>query len=197
MLWQWSGHTFFCGIFIIEETMKTNALSVANYFIDLAQRDNMPITQLGLMKRVYIAYGFCLAMLDKSIFDERFDRVEAWKYGPVIPSVYHSFKQHKDKPITEKTVAMNWNPEKEEAEYITPKLEDDEVKKVIDFVWNRYKGFTESEMVSLTHREGTPWSLCYVPNMNAVIPDSFTKLYYQKLVRNILIANGFKDKYKL
>lgn len=30
--------------------MRDNALSVANYFIDLAKRDNKPITQLGLMK---------------------------------------------------------------------------------------------------------------------------------------------------
>ena len=184
-------------LYMEETVMKTNALSVANYFIDLAQRDNSQITQLGLMKRVYIAYGFCLAMLDKSIFDERFDRVEAWKYGPVIPSVYHSFKQYKDKPITEKTVIMEWDEQKGIARYVTPELEEKEVKKVIEFVWNRYRGFTDSEMVSLTHRDGTPWALCYVPNMNAVIPDSFTKLYYQKLVRNILISNGFKDKYNL
>ena len=191
MLWRWSGHTFFCGNFcIMEETdMKTNALSVANYFIDLAKRSNTPITQLGLMKRVYIAYGFCLAMLDKSMLDERFDRVEAWKYGPVIPSVYHSFKQYKDKPITEKTVIMEWDEQKGLAHYVTPELEDKEAKKIVEFVWNRYKGFSESEMVSLTHKDGTPWALCYVPNMNAVIPDSFTKLYYQKLIRNILATN--------
>lgn len=171
--------------------MKTNALSIANYFIELAQRENTPITQLGLMKRVYIAYGFCLAMLDKSILDDRFDRVEAWKYGPVIPSVYHSFKQYKNNPITEKTVMMLWDDDKMEAEYITPELKDKEVKKVVDFVWNRYHGKTDSEMVALTHRNGTPWSLCYVPNMNAVIPDSFTKLFYQKLISNILKENGY------
>ena len=177
--------------------MKTNALSVANYFIDLAQRDKATITQLGLMKRVYIAYGFCLAMLDKSILDERFDRVEAWRYGPVIPSVYHSFKQYKNSPITDKTVIMEWDAQTEQAHYVTPKLEDEDAKKIVEFVWHRYRGFTDSEMVSLTHREGTPWALCYVPNMNAVIPDSFTKLYYQKLVRNILLANGHGEKYNI
>lgn len=177
--------------------MKTNALSVANYFIDLARRDKTTITQLGLMKRVYIAYGFCLAMLDKSILDERFDRVEAWRYGPVIPSVYHSFKQYKNNPITDRTVIMEWDAQTEQAHYVTPKLEDEDAKKIVEFVWNRYRGFTDSEMVSLTHREGTPWALCYVPDMNAVIPDSFTKLYYQKLVRNILLANGHGEKYNI
>lgn len=188
---------FFHGIFVYTLNMKTNALSVANYFIDLAQKSNTSITQLGLMKRVYIAYGFCLAMLDKSILDERFDRVEAWRYGPVIPSVYHSFKLYREKPITEKTVIMDWDDQKGEAHYVTPELEDEDVKKIVEFVWNRYRGFTDSDMVSLTHREGTPWSSCYVPGMNAVIPDSFTKLYYQKLVRNILIANGYGEKYNI
>ena len=75
--------------------MKDNALSVANYLIDLAKKENKNLTQLGLMKRVYIAHGFSLAINKESLLDNRFDKVEAWKYGPVIPSVYHSFKQYK------------------------------------------------------------------------------------------------------
>lgn len=67
--------------------MKDNALSVANYFIDLAKKENKNLTQLGLMKRVYIAHGFSLAINKESLLDKRFDKVEAWKYGPVIPSV--------------------------------------------------------------------------------------------------------------
>lgn len=89
--------------------MKTNALSVANYFIDLAQKDNKPIHLLGLVKRVYIAHGFALALLGRELLDSRFDKVEAWRYGPVIPSVYHSFKQYRTKEIKEKTVVMEWD----------------------------------------------------------------------------------------
>ena len=51
--------------------MKDNALSVANYFIDLANKENKPITQLGLMKRVYIAHGFSLAINKKSLLDSK------------------------------------------------------------------------------------------------------------------------------
>lgn len=66
--------------------MKTNALSVANYFIELAHKEGKPIHLLGLVKRVYIAHGFALALLHRGLLDPRFDKVEAWRYGAVIPS---------------------------------------------------------------------------------------------------------------
>lgn len=166
--------------------MRLNALSIANYFIDLAESEGTTITQLGLMKRVYASYGFGLAILNRSIIDDRFDTVQAWKYGPVIPSVYHTFKRFKGSPITDKSVLEIWDDEKEEAIYITPELEDNDVKGVVKMVWERYKGISDREMVSLTHRNGTPWDLCYIPEMNAAIPESFTKLYYSKLVSSIL-----------
>lgn len=171
--------------------MNINALSVANYFIELAHKENRPIHLLGLVKRVYIAHGFSLAMLDKPLIDPRFDRVEAWKYGPVIPSVYHSFKQYKASPITEPTVIMecdeNFTPT-----FITPTLTDEKAKMIVEMVWSRYRNYTDSQLVSLTHREGTPWGACYVPGENREIPDRFTKFFYSKLVK--IILNNAKEK---
>lgn len=167
-------------------SMKDNALSVANYFIDLAQAEDKPITQLGLMKRVYIAHGFSLAINDKSLLNDRFDKVEAWKYGPVIPSVYHSFKMFRSNPITEKTVVVEWDEKKNEPIFITPELEDEEDKKIVEMVWKRYHDYSDKEMVDLTHRKGTPWSVCYVPNQNRPIPDEITALYYQRLIEIVL-----------
>ena len=53
-------------------------------------------------------------------------------------------------------------------------------------VWKRYRDFTDAEMVTLTHRKGTPWSVCYVPEQNVPIPDEVTALYYEKLVETVL-----------
>lgn len=171
--------------------MNNNALSVANYFIDLSIRDRKDLKLLGLMKRVYIAYGFGLVMLEKSIIDNRFDSVEAWKYGPVIPSVYHSFKSHEKNPITNKTVASRCN-NNIDVEYFTPTIECNDVKRVIEFVWNRYDGMSDRDIVELTHRDGTPWSACYQAGANVEIPESFTKLYYEKIIDDLVnsIRNG-------
>lgn len=50
--------------------MRTNAISIANYFIDKANENREgrhPFTLLRLVKYVYIAYGFGMAILDKKL----------------------------------------------------------------------------------------------------------------------------------
>lgn len=161
--------------------MNPNATALANYFIDIAKRDGVELKQLGLMKRVYITHGFALAVLDRGALDDRFDRVEAWKNGPVIPSVYHSFKHNLDKPITEKSVVMRLDGS--EMKFETPKLDDDEIRQVADFVWERYKEFNDFDLVNLTHKEGSPWHKCYIEGANMTIPDLYTRMYYKSLLR--------------
>lgn len=173
--------------------MNMNALSVANYFIMLAKKEDTPITQLGLMKRVYIAHGFSLAIHRKSLLDKRFDKVEAWKYGPVIPSVYHSFKQYKAAPIAEQTVVMEWDDVKNEPVFVTPILEDSDAVSIVEMVWKRYHEYSDSELVALTHRPGTPWSVCYRPEENREIPDGITAEYYEQVVEIARKLHGRED----
>ena len=162
--------------------MKDNALSVANYFIGLALKERRDIRPLKLMKLVYIAYGYALAMLGRSILNPRFDRVEAWKFGPVIPSVYHSFKIYGNGPITKKTVTLtNLDGDTE-----TPELHDDEAKKICAYVWRRYGlNYTDNELVTIMHGSGTPWGKVYVEGMNNTIPEIYTKIYYGELVKRL------------
>ena len=170
--------------------MKTNALSVANYFIELAQKEGTPVHLLGLVKRVYIAHGFALALLEHGLLDSRFDKVEAWKYGPVIPSVYHSFKQFRAKEITEKTVVMEWDEKNQCPTFETPDLTGRDEKRIVEMVWKRYRGYSDSELVDLTHRKGTPWDLCFIKGENVAIPDILTEDYYRRLTERVASRKG-------
>ena len=163
--------------------MRSNAISIANYFVGKAVSEQTNLFQLGLMKRVYITHGFCLAIYDKSALDPRFDVVEAWKYGPVIPSVYHSFKHHRKDPIIEKSVIIDVDIKTYDIEVTTPELLDQDVIGIADVVWDRYAGFTDNQMVELTHRSGTPWSMCYKPGETCEIPDLYTQAFYKKLIK--------------
>ncbi|MDR1091332.1 MAG: DUF4065 domain-containing protein [Prevotella sp.] len=160
--------------------MNTNAIAVANYFVDLAVKEKIEIKQFGLMKRVYVTHGFSLALLDYPALDSQFDVVEAWKNGPVIPSVYHSFKHNRNNPITEKSFTVEVGDGK--FDFITPELEDSEIQQIAQAVWKRYSGMDDFELIKLLHKEGTPWSLCYEEGKNNKIPDLYTKAYYKKLV---------------
>lgn len=165
--------------------MQNSALAIANYFIELAQGRHEEIKPLRLMKLVYIAHGYMLAMLDKSVLNPRFDKVEAWRLGPVIPSVYHSFKNYRNNPITEKSVVFVAN-DNHSVDYKTPMLEGVEEKKICDFVYERYSEYTDTQIIDILHREGTPWWRVYVAGQNKIIPDTLTKDYYSGLVKYML-----------
>ena len=54
---------------------------------------------MKLQKLVYIAHGWHLGLFDGLLISER---VEAWRWGPVIESLYHEFKEFAKQPITRK-----------------------------------------------------------------------------------------------
>lgn len=174
--------------------MRDSALSVANYFVQKSMDEHKDLKPLKLVKLVYIAHGFMLAMLDRSVFNKKFDKVEAWKYGPVIPSVYHSFKDFKNQPITRKTVIAK-SDDSIDFTFEEPVLSDKNAAIVCDIVWKRYVNYSNGRLVDILHAAGTPWKRCYIPDMNVEIPDAVTQAYYKGLVR-ILLETARKNGWK-
>ena len=62
---------------------------VANEFIRAAAQEGRGLSIMTLLKFVYIAHGWTLALLDRPLIT---DLAEAWRYGPVVPSVYFGFR---------------------------------------------------------------------------------------------------------
>lgn len=149
--------------------------AVANEFL----KKSNEISVLKLVKLCYIAQGFSLAVLDRPIFND--DRIEAWRYGPVVPSIYHEFKHFGRKNITTKSQFVTFT---EDFNFIeeTPVLTDENDKKIVQIVWNMYGGLSANRLVDLTHKSGTPWDLTYRPNLNNIIPNDLIKEYYKMLV---------------
>jgi len=78
-----------------------NPLAIANYFIELAKNDANLVSPMKLQKLVYFALGWCLALADKPLINEK---VEAWQYGPVVGSLYREFKKYGNEGITSPAV---------------------------------------------------------------------------------------------
>jgi uncharacterized phage-associated protein len=123
-----------------------NAVAVANYFVQRALMDNADMTPIKLVKLTYIAHGWYLAITaGKPLIGEA---VVAWRYGPIIQSVYHAFKKYGREQITSL-----------EFDYCNriATIEDRKAKEILDRVWSVYKDFTGPQLSALTHRTGSPW----------------------------------------
>ena len=68
---------------------SVSALSVADVILWARRVFGLPTTNLDLNKLVYLCHGWTLGVHGKPLIA---DRVEAWRYGPVIPAIYHEYK---------------------------------------------------------------------------------------------------------
>lgn len=140
------------------------ANDVANFFIDWANKsEEEHMTNLWLNKLLFFAQGHHLARYNKPFFLES---IEAWSYGPVIPSIYQKYKVCGRNPIP--TV---------DDDYKISKFSREEQLFLID-VLREYGAYTASALVSMTHRPHTPWSDVYIAGRNVEIPHSAMKDFF-------------------
>lgn len=140
-----------------QETMATyTPQHVANFFLDKGFDEGRPITQLKLIKLVYIAHGWNLALTGNPLYDEQ---VQAWRYGPVIPSVYHEFKHFGRKPID--GFAEHVDLETWDVKFPRIPEHDAVTLKILGHVWHAYRKFTGEALIEKTHEKGSPWQQTY------------------------------------
>ena len=75
--------------------MTYSTQDIANYFLQKGEKDPT-MTPMKLIKLVYIAHGWNLGLTGKPLVSED---AEAWKYGPVFPSLYNKYRGFKDGKI--------------------------------------------------------------------------------------------------
>jgi uncharacterized phage-associated protein len=74
-----------------------SALSVAQYFLSFTDEEREEaFTHLKLQKLLYYAQGYFLATQKRPLFSET---LQAWTHGPVVPEVYHIYKDYKNQPL--------------------------------------------------------------------------------------------------
>lgn len=154
-----------------------NPKAIANYFLEKAEADGKKVTPLKIIKLVYLAHGWKLAFTDEPLIDEP---IEAWKFGPVIPSLYREFKGFGNEQITRKATEFDL----EDFELIEPVLKKkDEVKPLLDRVWTVYGGLNGIQLSNLTHQSGSPWDVVWnkrggKDRRGVVIPDPVIKAHF-------------------
>ncbi len=133
------------------------ALAIANHLIMLGVERGIPPTQMKLQKLVYFAHGWHLALYDEPLVEETF---QAWKYGPVIPSLYGTFRSWGITPIN-RAGAVPAVTVDDEINWLAPIISAGAVDRLFPFlkriqdVYGRWNG---TQLSSLTHKPDTPWS---------------------------------------
>lgn len=69
--------------------MPNKVSAVARYIINCAERDGHPISNLKLQKVLYFLWKRYYWKTGAYLFED--DHFFAWKFGPVIPSVYYEY----------------------------------------------------------------------------------------------------------
>lgn len=114
---------------------------VAKYFLSLSEPDEGDtISNLKLQKLCYYAQGFALVLLGRPLFGEA---IQAWDHGPVVPEIYHQYKEYGSGAI----------PVSENLDLST--FERDEIELMLE-IWNVFGQFSAWKLRNMTHEE-PPW----------------------------------------
>ena len=162
--------------------MAYRAASIANEFIDLSVKAGKTITQIEIQKLVYFAHGWNLALQDQPLIGEQ---IEAWKYGPVVRTLYNAFREFGSGPITEK--ALDWEIKQGKFIASTPVIQSGDLaqdgfaRALVEVVWNKYGSLAPFKLVEITHLPGSPWQVAYAES-KTYIPNDSIQAYFKGLM---------------
>lgn len=122
-------------------TMAYPVAQIANQLLLYsADTDGELMTNMKLQKMLYYQQGFHLAYFNTPLFDED---IEAWMYGPVVPSIYDKYKAKGRNGIEpDRTMEFSFEQKNEYALF-------NEVCKV-------YGAYSAIGLMNMTHEE-MPW----------------------------------------
>lgn len=122
-----------------------SAIDIANWFLsynyqlrEFEDEDTDNISNLKLQKLLYYAQGCYLALRDRELFN---DKILAWKHGPVVESVYYTFRKFGADGISEfdKNIEI-----------------DKDTESILIEVYNVFGKYSAWGLREMTHNE-TPW----------------------------------------
>lgn len=128
-------------------------------------RRELETTPMHLLKLTYLSHGWTLGLNDRALV---YNAVEAWRYGPVIPSIYRRYKSFGGDPVTAVPIDR------------TDRFTDAQQNLIAEVV-EAYREYTALDLSEITHRPGTPWAIVYETyGEGAIIPNELIRDYYRE-----------------
>lgn len=155
-------------------------LAVANAVLEEAKTQGKSLTVMQLLKLVYIAHGWSLALLNAPLVDEE---PEAWQHGPVFPSIYRELRRFGSQPIA--GLASGPFGSVPHAQL------SDQQRSVVQSVVRGYGDTHAFALSRMTHQPDTPWDKVYRGGLGASedIPNAIIMEHYKKLAHERRATN--------
>lgn len=137
-----------------------NVLDVSAYVVNYSNKKEYSISNLRLQKLLYFIQAFYLIKENKPCFKEK---IFAWELGPVVPEVYHVYKQYGSRHIPP---VKTYFKIKDDSLWKTERIRYDdekisvEDKKMINSVVDKFSEYSSYDLVELTHDQD-PWNNAY------------------------------------
>lgn len=154
---------------LIKQDRKLKGIDIAKYILSKTQ-----CTQLKLQKLVYLCFADYLCDTGKELFT---DPIYAFRYGPVVDTVYKKYKKYGYKPIEEEKEPIDTTVSEMPAKSRILFAEDGTEKIIsIEGTLKKYGQLTARQLVDLTHRANTPWTMT----------QKSTWIFYSEIKSNII-----------
>lgn len=152
------------------DEIERDVIKNSEYIIEYYKRKEKPITNLELQKLMYFLEAiYMVSTGEEYLFNEEF---AAWIFGPVNLDVYKLYKK-----FGSSSIVLNKEVHINPVNY-----------KYIENLYEMFKDFTVTNLVNLSHSEGSPWLEIYNESKDGLIPkDEFiskkkTKKWFSSLV---------------
>jgi len=145
--------------------MPHDAKAIANYFLQKAWEEGQDIDPMKVQKLVYFAHGWYLAIYDEALINSR---IQAWEYGPVLPTLYEEFKAYGRGPIRELAMDVEFTRTQDgklEVRTHVHDLRDNAgseqlvtLRRFLDRIWEVYGQYSAVQLSNMTHVPEGPWA---------------------------------------
>lgn len=152
--------------------MPVSSRVIANAVIAAAAETERVRTPLEILKLVYISHGFHLGFWGELFTGEQ---VEAWRYGPVLPTLYGAMKAYGSKPVVD-YLRLPFFAE-------GPRTLTADQTELVRWVQHRYRDYSGLQLSAMTHAAGTPWSITMTTQgQNAIIAPELIQEHYGAII---------------
>ena len=154
-------------------------ISVVNSLLQRAFHERRTdMTRVKMQKMLFFLHGWHLAITGTPCIDRAFN---VWKYGPVVPSVYHRLRPFRGGPIT--GYLMDYDPVCESFKSPVVPESQHQFYEILDLTWEKYIEIDAARLSTMSHSPDSPWATA-LNNGSRIIGSDTIQAYFIGLARS-------------